>query len=319
MAYKLFQAIIKDYTSPRECTVTQIPEYYPITNVRLPRLLSVQYKPLKGSIVMVAMEDSFKSFILCVLREPLDFITKQGQLRGSAPLETQQLQAGEVFLESRGDPTAPIPGFGSTLFLGNDGTVSIHSGKRKEYLVIGGTDTDDDEEVVLHGTNGFFESTINPVTQTQSSFRFDSENTVQVINTRVTVPTSGVALEVPVGQLTITTSGQISLKNTLGSIDIAPSGSINVVAPSVNFNNGTFGAARLNDSITLDPSTDPAYWQFWLLHTQTLTAMPVATDPGSTTALANALRAELLLLCSTIPQTMTGRVSSASSSVTIGS
>lgn len=224
MTYRLEQGIIQRYKDARTCDVMQLPDHYISSDVRLPETLQNQTKPLVGSTVMMATEDSFKSYIIAVLREPLSFVSKTDSLRGNTPLNSLQLQPGEIFFESRGPADSPQPGAGATLFLGNDGTASIYSGKRKEYLILGGTDDDDDGEVLLVGDNGFYESNVNHLTSIQSVYRFDEDNTLQMGNVFVVLPPPTPItppLEIPQAELTIDTFSNIVLRNTTAGADKA--------------------------------------------------------------------------------------------------
>jgi len=268
MAYKFVQGIIQKYTGPRTCNVLQVPQNYLIKDARLTLTIQNQTKPLPGSVVMVASEDSFKSYVTTVLREPLNFINDDGFVRGSKDGEELDLSVGEVFLESRGDPSAPRPGLGSTFFLGNDGTASLYSGQRTEFLLIGGSDDDDDHEVVLTGTNGFFESNINDsnllvpgvvpgVTGVQSTFRFDEDNNMQIGNNLVTAGL--VPVEVVINELTFEPLGNIKLRNAIAGVDngvleIKTTGDITLknVLSSMNFN--PLGAISISSSLSTDIS-----------------------------------------------------------------
>jgi len=216
MAYTIYQGKLLNHDShnPRIWSVLQYPDHYVMTNVRLPHLLQSQGIPQKGSIVLIASEGPYKAYVIAVLRDPLEFVSTNADLMGADPKSTAQAQPGEIFLESRGDPTANFPGFGSTLHLANDGTINLWDGKRKECLLIGGSDDDDDGEVILRGDKGFFESNVTPVTNVQSAFRFDDTNTLQVVNNVVTLPSTGVPIEVTTAELKIDTLGHIQLRNT---------------------------------------------------------------------------------------------------------
>lgn len=280
MTYTIVQGeIITEPTFQRTVDVLQIPDHYMMTNVRLPRTLSQQYMPQRGSIVLVASEDAFKSYIIAVLREPLEFISREGiqGLRASSAADRNQLRPGEIFMESRGDPAAPFPGTGATFFMGNDGTITLHSGKRKEAIMIGGSDDDDDGEIIIQADNGFYESNINNLTLTRSVYRFDEDNNLTLGNI---LTDGGVTdLEIPISELTMDTlgnttlrntifgtgtdnaaldltaagvatlknnfgsfsisaAGEITLTNPLGTVTIAPSGNITVNGTTINMNNG---------------------------------------------------------------------------------
>lgn len=330
---KIEQGILQRYTGPRTCNVIQQPDNYLFTDVRLPFTLFNQIKPLPGSIVLVVSSDDYKSFLLASLRDPQIFLEKGNGIRGSTTDTIDFLQAGEVFFEAAGtdNPTSGTSGTGGSVYLGNDGTVALRSGKLKEFLILGGTDTSDDGEVILTGDNGFFESNINHLTQVKSQFTFDDTNNLELGNFLTTIPESGDITEIPIGHMTIDTTGKIVIENlaagvsnasitfqNTGELQIKSQIQITADAPMINLNSGTFGVARLNDSTLADPTTDPAYWLFWTQQNAIFTALPPATDPGSTTALANALKAALITLTAMYPQSITGRISTASTTVQAG-
>jgi hypothetical protein len=331
---RIEQGILQTYTGPRTCNVIQVPDNYLLTDVRVPHTLFNQGKPLKGSIVLVVATDDYKSFLLTSLRDPQGFLENGVGIRGSTDDTENFLQAGEVFFEAAGtqNPKDSFSGTGGTFFLGNDGTVALKSGKQKEFLILGGEDTDDDGEVILTGDNGFFESNINHLTSTRSSYKFDEDNNIEIGNFRTTVPSTGSITEIPIGHITIDAMGTITIEsdNVIGLsqslITLQPSGFLvlnsvgQITADSslINLNSGTFGVARLNDSTVANPTTDPLYWQFWTTQNAIFTALPPATDPGSTTALANALKAALITLTAMYPQSITGRISTASTTVKAG-
>jgi hypothetical protein len=339
--FTIDQGIIIEYTEPRVCSVLQIPDNYVMSQVRLPHTLHNQLKPLPRSVVLVASEDAYKSYIVAVLRDPEGFLETGIGIRGATVDTENFLLPGEIYIEAAGAVNANegVSGTGGALYLGNDGTVVISSGKRKESIVIGGEDTDDDGELIVTADNGFFESNINPLTQIRSTYRFDINNNLVLGNFLTTVPPVGPIVEIPVSRLTMSTLGQIVLGNfaagaPVNTITLTPTGTLSLEAlatltvesavsmtldsASINLNSGTFGVARLNDMTLADPSTDPAYWQFWTTQNAVFTALPVATDPGSTTALANAIKAALITFTALYPLSITGRISSASTTVKAG-
>ena len=340
--FTIVQGIIIQYTEPRTCSVLQIPDNYVMSQVRLPHILSNQFKPLPRSVVLVASEDSYKSYIVAVLRDPEIFLETGEGIRGSTEQTEPFLQPGEIYLEAAGvsAPEQGVSGTGGALYMGNDGTVGLYSGKRKESIILGGEDTDDDGEIIITADIGFFESNINPITNVRSTHRFDSDNTLVVGNFITTVPVVGPTIEIPLSRLTMDTFGEIVLENRtlVGSpmnvITMTPTGTLslesflditldstaNITLDSafINLNSGTFGIARLNDMTIADPTTDPTYWQFWTTQNAIFTALTVATDPGSTTALVNSLRLALIDLTATYPQSITGRISTASTTVKAG-
>ena len=363
MVYEIVQGkILTRPTAKRTCNVLQIPDHYIMRDVRLPRTLMSQSVPQIESIVLVASEGSYKSYVIAVLREPLSFVSKEGVqgLRASSDLESQQLQPGEIFMESRGDPSSPIPGAGSTFFMGNDGTITLHSGKRKESITIGGSDDDDDGEIIIQCDNGFYESNINPLTFMQSAYRFDEDNTLTLGNI---LTDGGIAgLEIPVCELTmdplgntklrntifgtgtdnavldmnaigaiklknnfssleLSSIGDISLSNVAGSLTMSSVGATSLTTPStiemtgstINFNSGTFGVARLNDTVFSSLVEDPAWWLFWSTLAPLIAALPTTPLDGGAS-----LKAGLSALFATIPQTITSRISTASTTVKAG-
>ena len=104
----------------------------------------------------------------------------------------------------------------------------------------------------------------------------------------------------------------------LGATSLDADLSISMDAPSINLNSGSFGVSRLNDLTLADATTDPAFYLFWQNQAIAATALPVATDPGSTTALANAIKAFLIAFTSTYPTSLTGKINSASTTVKAG-
>lgn len=332
--FRIEQGILQRYTGPRTCNVIQVPDNYLLTDVRVPFTLFNQVQPLPGSIVLVAATDGYRSYLLASLRDPQGFLENGVGIRGSTADTQDFLQAGEVFLEAAGtaEPTASFSGTGGTMYLANDGTVALKSGKQKEFLILGGEDTDDDGEVILTGDYGYFESNINHITQVRSTYRFDVNNNIELGNFLTTVPGSGTITEVPIGHMTIDTTGKIVIENATagvsrssitwdsltGNLVLKSQTEITADASLINLNSGTFGAARLNDTTIANPTTDPAYWLFWTQQNAIFTALPVASDPGTTTALANALKAALIAFTAMYPQSITGRISTASSSVLIG-
>lgn len=351
-SYRIFQAQIltKDPATPRAYTVVEIPNGQKLVGVQLPNALKDQSAPLLGSIVLVLQLDSYRAYILMVLREPFSFLTANNQYRGFIPSSgnfatdaltgANPIQDGEIFMEATG-PASPsgqnTPGFGAHLFLGNNGCAQIESGSMGEKLIVGGTGTSDDHEVVLSADNGFVESNPNEVTQVQSTYNWDSLNNIEFGNV-LTIP--GTDTTIPIAELTIDTLGNIELYNAqLGTglknaslvMDITgglslsaglagvPKSTISMTSVgTISMNSGTLGAARLTDLVTGDPSTDPAFYTFILQQQAIFAALPPATDPGTTLALANALKAALTTLFSTYPQSFTSRISSASATVTIG-
>lgn len=295
-SYKIFQAQIlsKDPITPRQYTVVQIPDGYKMVGVQLPNALKDQSAPLLGSIVLVLQLDSYRSYIISVLREPFEFLSVNQQYRGFIPstgnssqdiaLGTNPIQDGEIFMEATG-PTSPtgqgIPGFGAHLYLGNNGSAQIESGTTAERLVIGGTGSDDDHEVVLSADNGFVESNPNELTQIQSTYNWDSLNNIEFGNV-LTNPSTIVTI--PVAEMTIDALGNIELFNTavgtglkLASLIMDATGGVSIssgisgvpkatlsLEPTgqINLNSGVNGVARLQDLTISSSSIDVPYWLF---------------------------------------------------------
>jgi len=350
--YKIFQAQIlsKDPTTPRAYTVVAVPTGQKLVGVQLGNALKDQSAPLLGSMVLVLQLDSYRSYILMVLREPFNFVTNNNQYRGFIPSVgnfaqdalngANPIQDGEIFMEATG-PASPvgegIPGFGAHLYLGNNGCAEISSGSMGEKLIVGGTGTDDDHEVVLTADNGFIESNPNQVTQIQSTYNWDDLNNIEFGNVLV-IPATG--LTVPLAELTIDSFGNIELFNAqLGTglksasltMDISgglslssgfagvPKSTIDMTPiGTINLNSGTLGAARLGDTVVGDPSTDPAFYLFIQQQMAIFTAIPPATTPADAVGVVNAIKAALITLLSTYPQSYTSRITTSSATVLIG-
>ena len=166
MARNLLQCVIQNYTGPRTFDALQIPHGYVIKNVRLPHSINIQVKPLEKSIVFVAQTDDFQAYFVSIVRDPIGFLEKsnigvQGSVNDKDLNRSEdEFEQGELYLEARGE-SKDISGAGGTIYLSNDGTVNLHSGRRKESIIIGGTDDEDDGEIVITADNGFFESNID--------------------------------------------------------------------------------------------------------------------------------------------------------------
>ena len=355
--YRIFQGQIlaKDPSTPRAYSVVEIPNGQKLVGVHLGNALKDQSAPLLGSIVLVLQLDSYRAYILMVLREPFSFISTNNQYRGFIPstgnasqdiaIGANPIQDGEIFMEATG-PTSPtgqsIPGFGAHLYLGNNGIAQIESGSMSERLIIGGESTSDDHEVILSADNGYFESN-SGTDNIQSTFNYTTNSATGLaeglqVATQIFVP--GADVGIPICQLTMDTIGNISLNNTTfgtglkaaalvmdvtggltlgsGTSDIAQATIEMLPIGTINLNKGTLGVARLTDTVIANPTTDPAFWTFWLQQEAIFTALPVATDPGTTEALANALKAALIALTSMFPQSITGQISTSSVSVLAG-
>lgn len=260
---KIEQGIIINYhdsNSPRTCDVLQLPDNYVMSNVRLPHTINWQTKPLINSVVLVVSPDNYKSFVLCVLRDAEDFLELGEGLRGEVPATATYLQPGEVMLEAAGsgDGTDPISGTSGTIFIANDGTINMHSGKRKEYLILGGTDDDEDGEVLLVGDNGFFESNVNHITQVRNFYRFDKDNLLTLGN-ELTLVTPVAEVSTVISQLEMTPLGKVTIENrALGvptsSIELAVNGTItikNVLSTQEITTLGAYSFTNPTSSITL--------------------------------------------------------------------
>jgi hypothetical protein len=362
MAYQIFQAkIFAKESTPRTYTVIAVPDGQKLVGVQLPSALKDQTPPLVGSMVLVIQLDAYRAYILMVLREPFDFLTSNEQYPGSIPTDTNDYKAsfqahsnalldGEIRMESTG-PAAPtgqlIPCFGASLYLGNNGVAKLEAGSMSEHLIIGGTTSDDDHEVLLVGNNGYFESNPTPVLNTQSTFNFTTNELTGLneglsVATQYVIPTGlpGVVPALPICELSMDMIGNLSLGNfivgtgvPISSLTMDPLGNMSLqslgtggvasisltgLTGEVNLNSGIFGVARLNDTTIADPTTDPAFWQFWFQQFAIFSILPVASDPGTTAALANGLKAAMITLLQTFPQSITGRISTASTSVKAG-
>jgi hypothetical protein len=351
------QLLAKDPSIPRAYSVVQIPNGQKLVRVQLGNALKDQSAPLLGSIVLVLQLDSYSSYILMVLREPFSFLTTNNQYRGFIPstgnasediaIGANPVQDGEIFMEATG-PGSPgvgqsVPGFGAHLYLGNSGVAQIESGSMSERLIIGGEGSSDDHEVILSADNGYFESNTG-TDSIQSTFNYSTNSATGLaeglqVATQISVP--GVDVDIPICQLTMDTIGNISLNNTIvgtgvplayltmdpigavvlhgSTVSIQGTTTISLQAAAISLNGGTGkGVARLGDLTIANPTTDPAFWTFWLNQEAIFTALPAATDPGTTLALANALKAALIALTATFPQSITGKIETSSLTVTAG-
>jgi len=342
---KIYQGLIQSYTSATTCNVMVVPENYIFADSRLTCTLKDQTKPQVGSVVLVGTYDGYKSFIFSVLREPFSAVNNPssavlnnvGGMRAASDDTANFLKPGEIYMESSG--TGPIPGLGASLYIGNAGTISLHSGMRQEYLTIGGRADDEDHEVILNGDNGFFQSNVNIATNIRSSINFDDLNNIQVGNNFV-VSTSPVVIEQPINELTFDSFGNIVLRNTnlgatkgkltfdaLGNIVLesvtgtsvkitSDLGTVGVTGLTVKLNNGSLpakGVARLNDIVTSDVTTDAAWWTFWSTLSALIAALPVSAGDGGAT-----LKAGLAGLFASIPETQASKIITASVTVSAG-
>lgn len=331
--FKVEQGILQRYTDARTCNVIQVPDNYLFTDVRVPYILSNQFKPLPGSIVLVVSSDDYKSFLLASLRDPLDFLENGNGIRGSTTDTSDLLQAGEIFMEAAGtdNPTSAVSGTGGTFYLGNDGTCALKSGKQKEFLIIGGEDTSDDGEVILTGDNGFFESNVNHLTSVRSSYKFDEDNNLELGNFLTTVPGTGSITEVAIGHLTIDTLGNIVVENTAagvskasitwqatGNLVLKSQTEITADASLINLNSGTVGVARLNDLTTSSTSTDAIFWQMITALYALLTTYSGYTGGSPTPLSAIGTPALAFLAAAPQPIQLLSKITTASTTVQAG-
>lgn len=338
--YKIFQAQIlnKDPVNPRQYTVVQIPDGYKLVGVQLPNALKDQSAPLLGSIALVLQLDAYRAYILSILREPFPFLDSNNQFRGFIPdinnASANPIQDGEVFMEATG-PASPTgegtPGFGANLYLGNNGCAQIQSGSMGERLVIGGTASDDDHEVLLSADNGFIESNPNDITQIQSTFNWDSLSNLQLGNvvanpsSIITVPISELTMDavgntilrnttlgVDKSFLKLSTTSDVQLGNTVSSLHFDPLGNISLDGLTINFNNGTQPIGRVGDSTFSNLAQDPAFWAFIETLFITFNAhVHTSASPGNPTS------SPLTPLLS-FPTELSGIISSGSSTVKAG-
>jgi len=353
--YRIFQAQIlsKDPVIPRQYSVVEIPNGQKLVGVQLPNALKDQSAPLLGSLVLVLQLDAYRSYILMVLREPFEFLSTNNQYRGFIPSvgnasqdihnHANPIQDGEIYMEATG-PSSPtgqgIPGFGAHLYLGNNGTAQIESGSTGERLVIGGTGSDDDHEVILSADNGYIESNPNEVTQIQSTYNWDSLNNIEFGNV-ITNPATTVTI--PLAEMTIDSLGNIELFNTaigtglkLASLTMDATGGVSISSGiagvpkatialepigtvRLNAATGTMGVARLNDLTISNTSTDPIYWLFINAIQGFFTAL--SGFQGGSPVLHSelgALAAAFLVQSPIAPPSLTSKISTASLSVTAG-
>jgi len=358
--YKLFQAKVlnKDDKNPRQYTVAHIPDAYKVVNVQLPNTFKDQSTPLIGSIVLVVQLDSYQSYIISILREPGTFLSSNSQYAGGVPSTgdvsedikngSNSIAPGEILLESAGPPSPTgqlIPGFGAHLYLGNNGVAKITDGNMGEQLIIGGTTSDDQHQVILTGTNGYFESTPT-LLGTQSSFSFTRNAATGIdeglsIATQLTLPVGPRHLlpSLPICELKMTPLGYLSLSNYIVgtavpncSLTMLPGGicSLQVLGPSIadislygtgqiNINAGTLAAARLTDSTTSALAVDPVYWLFINAIQGFFTALS-GFQGGSPVVQSQlgALGAAFLVQSPIAPPSLTSKISTGSTTVMIG-
>ena len=300
---------------------------------------------------MVLQLEDYSAYIISVLREPFEFLTANQQYRGFIPstgnssqditIGANPVQDGEIFMEATG-PTTPTgqgtPGFGAHLYLGNNGSAQIESGTTAEKLVVGGTGSDDDHEVVLSADNGFIESNPNQITLIQSTYNWDSLNNIEFGNV-LTNPTTDVTI--PIAEMTIDTLGNIELFNTtigtglkLASLTMDATGGISISSGvagvpkatidlepvgTINLNSGTQGVSRLNDLTLSTNSIDPQYWIFINAIQSFFTALSGFTGGSPVPFSALGTLGQAFLAQSPIaPPSLTSKISTASISVLAG-
>lgn len=351
--YRIFQAqlLAKDPTTPRAYSVVEIPNGQKLVGVQLANAFKDQGTPLLGSIVLVLQLDSFRSYIMMILREPFSFLSTNNQYRGFIPstgdsaqdiaIGANPLQDGEIYMEATG-PSSPtgqsIPGFGAHLYLGNNGIAQIESGSMGERLVIGGQKTDDDHVVILSGDNGQVESNPNDITFVKSTYNWDSLNNIEFGNV---LAAKGSPIDIPIAEMTIDSLGNIELYNTTfgtglkaGALVIDATGGVTLssgtsgvplatlsLTPNgqINMNNGVNGVARLNDLATSTQTVDPQFWLFINAIQGFFTAISAFTG-GSPVAQSQlgALGLAFLAQAPVAPPSATSRISTASSTVKAG-
>lgn len=342
MSFKIESGFLAEYTSPRICKVIQLPDKYVMSGVRLPHVMKDQSRPPVGSIVLVVSQDSFRSYLLAVLREPTqtstnsldpDFVLSTvDQMRGALPVGQGELYPGEVFIQASGTKDSGLTD-NAYLYLGQNGAIELTSSSGLESLFIGGTQSVDDHSIEARSQNVLLRSVVETGIGVQSSVGFDGLNNLFIRNGTVTIGSS--LTEVPVSELTmdilgditlrnttlgadkgvlrINTTGDILLKNTLGTYHADPAGNLSLTGPTINLNQGVLGAARLTDLTVSNITVDTAYWQYW----QTLSAQ-IAVLPTTPLDGGAALKAGLAALFALVPLVLTSKISTASSTVTVG-
>ncbi|MGH7974977.1 MAG: hypothetical protein ACREBR_05600 [bacterium] len=351
--YKIFQAQIlaKDPSVPRTYSVVEIPNGQKLVGVQLGNALKDQSAPLLGSIVLVLQLDAYRAYILMVLREPFTFLSTNNQYRGFIPstgnfsqdalIGSNPIQDGEIYMEATGpaSPTGQLtPGFGAHLYLGNNGSAQIESGSMGERLVIGGTSSSDDHEVLLSADNGFIESNPNEVTQIQSTYNWDTLNNIEIGNV-LTNPATIVTI--PLAEMTIDSLGNIELFNTTfgtglkaGALVIDATGGVTLSSGTsgvptatlamtpdgmINLNSGVNGVARLNDLAVSSTTVDPIFWAFITAIQNFFTAL--AGFQGGSPVIQSqlgVLGATFLLQSPIVPTSATSKISTASLTVKAG-
>jgi hypothetical protein len=281
----LEQAWITEYTDSRTCKCVQIPDKYPIVNVRIPYTMMNQTKPLIGSLVMIASFDLHKHYVIAVLREPSStFNQDPNQLfNNTTQYRGDTLAPGEVFLQAAGTVDVGT-GNDASIFISNSGTIELSASDLTEQIIIGGEASDtSDQEIVVRAPNMFIESALVAPVAVQSTLTWDDLYNIQLANNTVTT-TSTESVGVPISELTMNAVGSITLRNTTAGIDksflklnttsdiqlanttsqlhMDPLGNISLDGTAVNINNGVNPAARMNDRTFSSLTQDPAFWQF---------------------------------------------------------
>lgn len=343
--YRIFQGQIldKDPNNPRQYSVMQIPEGFTLTQVQLPNALKDQSTPLLGSLVLVLQLADYSAYILSILREPFGFLDANQQYRGFIPDINDPLgnpiRDGEIFIEATGtDDQSGTPGTGAHLYLGNNGSAQIESGSMAERLVVGGTGSDDDHEVVLSADFGFVESNPNQITMIQSTYNWDNLNNIEFGNV-ITNKTTTVTI--PLAEMTIDALGNIELFNTdigtglkLSSLVMDATGGISISSgiagiPKatlslestglVNINSGVNGVARLDDLTISSTVIDVQYWLFINAIQSFFTALSGFQGPSNVShfELGN-LGLAFLAQSPIAPPSLTSKISTASLTVKAG-
>ncbi len=113
------------------------------------------------------------------------------------------------------------------------------------------------------------------------------------------------------GSLSISNSGSHTLNGT--SLSASMSGTVTVTGSTINFNSGTFGVARVQDIVTSDTTTDPAWWTFWSTLSASIAALPTTPLDGGAT-----LKAGLAALFAFVPPTIISKITTGSTTVKAG-
>lgn len=221
------KSVAEDPEQSKYIDVQVHPQGYVIRRVQLPRVSVGYIQPEIGSIILVFKQDDFTAKMICLLKDPPEYLTNQ-PLRGEG--QTGDFKPGEVQFESRSK---------AQLYLNNQGSAKLSAADSiEQFFADTGSQT-----AYVRGYN--VELSSNKTLTNLARIKLDKDGNILIQSIIDPVKLTERA------SIKIAPTGKITIQSLLSDIEIESSTGNVIIngSPNIILNNGQVGVARLGDEV----------------------------------------------------------------------